>query len=108
MTANDFTVTQEQSADGMVLVLHGELDMTSAPTVEAAVEEVANAGATSIGFDLASVGFIDSSGLRSLLRARERFGDRNNSVTLRSPQRSTCRLLEIAGVVDHFTIDTKD
>ena len=82
--------------------------MTTAPVVEAAVQEVADEGATGVTFDLESVGFIDSSGLRSLLQARERFGERNDSITLRSPQRATRRLLEVAGVLDHFTIDTKD
>ncbi|HBX08727.1 MAG TPA: anti-sigma factor antagonist [Candidatus Microthrix parvicella] len=108
MAGNEFTVVQERSGGDVVLVLDGEMDMTSAPVVEAAVDEVAQNGADSLSFDLSSVGFIDSSGLRSLLLARQRFGDRNDSVTLRSPQHSTVRLLEVAGVLDHFTIEPKD
>jgi anti-anti-sigma factor len=84
MAGNEFTVVQERSGGDVVLVLDGEMDMTSAPVVEAAVDEVAQNGADSLSFDLSSVGFIDSSGLRSLLLARQRFGDRNDSVTLRS------------------------
>lgn len=104
MTGNNFTVAEERTKDGIVLVLDGELDMTSAPMVEAAVDAVAEDGAEGLSFDLEAVGFIDSSGLRSLLQARQRFGDRSDSVTLVSPQRSALRLLEVAGVMDHFTI----
>jgi anti-anti-sigma regulatory factor len=94
MAGNEFTVVQERSGGDVVLVLDGEMDMTSAPVVEAAVDEVAQNGADSLSFDLSSVGFIDSSGcLRSLLLA---------------PQHSTVRLLEVAGVLDHFTIEPKD
>ncbi|MBK7164198.1 MAG: STAS domain-containing protein [Candidatus Microthrix sp.] len=108
MTGNEFTVAHERSEDGIVLVLRGELDMTTAPLVEAAVDEAANDGADGLSFDLESVGFIDSSGLRSLLQARQRFGDRNDSVTLVSPQRAALRLLEVAGVLDHFAIERLD
>jgi hypothetical protein len=45
MTGNEFTVAHERSEDGIVLVLRGELDMTTAPLVEAAVDEAANDGA---------------------------------------------------------------
>ena len=82
--------------------------MTTAPLVEAAVDEAANDGADALSFDLESVGFIDSSVLRSLLQARQRFGDRNDSVTLVSPQRAALRLLEVAGVLDHFAIERLD
>ena len=56
------------------------------------------------GIDLEQISFIDSSGLRSLIRARQALGDGADSVKLRNPQPSTMRLLEITGLQDQFRL----
>ena len=54
--------------------------------------------------DIGGLTFIDSSGLRSLIRARKRLGDQPNAVVLRDPQAGTLRLLEITGLTEQFSV----
>jgi anti-anti-sigma factor len=85
------------------LLLSGELDASSAPRVDEAVDLLVSDGARNLVIDLAEVTFIDSSGLRSLIRARKNLGE-DDAVQLRSPQVGTIRLLEITGLTDQFPI----
>jgi anti-sigma B factor antagonist len=68
--AETFRVTAEAPDDsGRVrLVVVGELDLASAPLLEAALEEQ-NAAQVSVLLDLAGVTFMDSSGLKVLVKA---------------------------------------
>jgi anti-sigma B factor antagonist len=89
--------------DGVVvLVVRGELDVYSAPALDAAVDEVVQDGARSLVIDLGDVGFIDSSGLRSMIRARKQAGSSSDAVRIRNPQPATVRLLDITGLTEHF------
>jgi anti-sigma B factor antagonist len=89
--------------DGVpVLVVRGELDAYSAPTLDAAVEKALGQGAVRLVLDLGEVGFIDSSGLRSMIRARKQVGDEPEALRIRNPQPTTVRLLDITGLTDHF------
>ncbi|HET9600200.1 MAG TPA: STAS domain-containing protein, partial [Acidimicrobiales bacterium] len=61
-------VVEVTAEDGVpVLVIRGELDAYSAPTLDAAVTKVLDGGAARLVLDLSDVGFIDSSGLRSMI-----------------------------------------
>ena len=92
-----------QVDDGVpVLVVRGELDVYSAPALDAAVDQALQDGARSLVLDLGQVGFIDSSGLRSIIRARKEAGDGPEAVRIRNPQPATVRLLDITGLTDHF------
>jgi anti-sigma B factor antagonist len=43
--------------------LHGEVDITAAPTLREALHALVNVGATEISLDLSAVTFLDSSGV---------------------------------------------
>lgn len=94
-----------QALDGTTgtLLLSGELDASSAPQVDEAVDALIADGAAELLIDLGEVSFIDSSGLRSLIRARKSMGNAD-VVRLRNPQVGTVRLLEITGLTDQFPI----
>ncbi len=55
--------------------------------------------------DLAEVGFIDSSGLRSLLQARDACAARGLRFSLIVTDGPVSRLLDLAGVRDWFTYE---
>lgn len=92
-----FTVERRRPAgkDTDVLVLNGELDRDTAAPLRAALEECA--GERRIVVDCSGLGFCDSSGLNTLLRARLRIleaGGRLDLVGLRPP---VDRTFEITG-----------
>ena len=110
MTAEDdasFTIeVVHEEVDGQPVAelrLHGELDTFASARFDETLEEIVTAGAKSIVIDIEAVSFIDSSGLRSLVRARQRF-PAADAFALRNPQPVAVRLLEITGLHDHFPI----
>jgi anti-sigma B factor antagonist len=103
-TPEELTVEVETDGNLPVLIVRGELDAYSAPTLDASVEELIAGGSRRLVIDLEGVGFIDSSGLRSLIRARKQLGDDASALQLRRPQPATVRLLEITGLTEHFQV----
>ena len=55
--------------------------------------------------DLTDTSFLDSSGLRALIGARQLFGSDGGTVRLAHPNESVVRLLDITGLSDYFSID---
>jgi anti-anti-sigma factor len=90
-------------SDG-VISLSGDLDAHTAPQLDAAINELLRSGSDRIVLEMADVGFVDSSGLRSMIRARSE-GDGTRDVVIKSPSAATMRLLEITGMTEHFVIE---
>lgn len=90
------TITED---DG-VIHLHGEID---ASTVSTLTEHLA-ATEGDVVIDLSGVGFIDSSGLRALIGAKQKIDERGSSLQLRSPSPAVSRLFELSSVDTYFTI----
>jgi anti-sigma B factor antagonist len=92
-----------------VLALEGELDMASADRLQQAIDDEALRAETSVVLDLEELQFIDSTGLRVILRALEHCRGRGQefAITRGSPQ--VQRLLSITGVATHLpTISSPD
>ena len=100
----DLGVDVSSEGDVTVLTVRGELDAYSAPMLDEAFDRVLADGARRLVVDLASVGFIDSSGLRSMIRARKQVGDEPEALRIRNPQPATVRLLDITGLTEHFPL----
>src|ERR1044072_4319424 len=62
-----FPVATRRDGDGVILVLWGELDLAGERVLEEALESARSAGGT-LTVDLSELHFIDSSGLRVLVR----------------------------------------
>lgn len=89
---------------GDVILLRGELDAHTAPQLDEVIVDIVSGGAEQLVLDMGGVEFVDSSGLRSLIRARTE-GDAERVVVIRDPSAATLRLLEITGMTEHFTIE---
>jgi len=91
----------ESGATRRRLMLRGELDMAGAPELEAAIERACDDGVSEIEIDLRELDFIDSSGLRAILLAREMCAQAGRGFFLVPAMRSSPRMLfETAGLVD--------
>jgi len=83
-----------QSVNGhRVVHLAGELDLATAPVLEAALHDV---DGHHVVFDCAELQFIDSSGVALVAQAQRKGG-----ATIRKPQPSVRRVLEVMGM-DHL------
>jgi anti-sigma B factor antagonist len=94
-----FATATDQIGDVLVVSLSGELDMAAAPEVENAIERAQ--GGSPIIVDLRDLTFIDSTGIRVLLRVYDAGKDGHSSVSFIPGPSSVQRVLEIAGV-DRF------
>lgn len=91
----------EQRDDGTAVVrVTGDVDMAVEEALHTAVLDCAEAASRSGGtvdIDLDGVEFMDSAGLRSLMRLHIEHGD---VITIRRVSSPVARLFEIAGVAD--------
>jgi anti-sigma B factor antagonist len=92
--------------DGSAAVVHiiGELDLATAPTLRETLARLYQDGTTSVVLDLTDLDFVDSTGLSEFVVALKRCRERGGDVVLRSPSRSTARVLTISGLDRVFTI----
>jgi anti-anti-sigma factor len=90
-------VDAQQVGDRLVLHLEGEIDIATAPRLEAALNEATKSGAEEVWVDLVGVRFIDSTGISLLLRAAlELSGPRRLAVIC--PDGPARRALELCGI----------
>jgi anti-anti-sigma factor len=88
------------------VALSGELDMASAPLLEAALHELCETPEGEVVLDMRRVEFIDSSGLNAILRGQrlcESSGCRYSLTPLQWPAQAA---LEASGVIGRLPIDT--
>ena len=88
----------------VVVCLRGELDLAHAPLLHAAIERVELDAARAIVLDLEELRFMDSTGLRAILWARERAQQRGQEFAVTPGSQQVRRLLAITRVGDHLRI----
>lgn len=89
-----------------IIRLGGDLDPATAPLLEQAVQQaVDTAGVDRVVLDLGGLAFIDSSGLRVFVTARQALSERGATLLLRNPSANTKRLLDITGLGEIISVD---
>lgn len=104
MTDGRLTIDAQPAGGGTLLVLEGEVDPHTTEQLDEAVD-AALASAGDLVLELSGVTFIDSAGLRSLIRAQRQVDEAGGSLVLRAPRPSTRRVLEITGLTDELTVE---
>jgi len=85
------------------LRLAGEVDLSSAPMLDAALRGICAAATTEVLLiDLERVTFMDSTGLRALLVAKELCANSGIELRLLPGTAQVQRLFEVAGMTDQF------
>jgi anti-anti-sigma factor len=80
------------------VAVRGEVEIAIAPELTAALDEAIRTTSGPFVIDLASVGFLDSSGINCLMRARALLGRDDRTLALICPPGSTRRVLALVGV----------
>ncbi len=87
----------ESAPDAVVLRVSGELDMASAPKLERELDAVESIRPELVTMDLRELAFIDSTGLRLLLRAAERAREEKRRFVVVRGSTAVDRIFEITG-----------
>jgi anti-sigma B factor antagonist len=93
-----------QERDRVVLSLHGELDLASAPLLQREIESPEIEAAAMVVLDLEALKFIDSTGLRIILSAHDRSREGGQEFAVTPGSQQVQRLLTITRVDEHLRI----
>lgn len=101
-----FTVAHAQRADGAVcLQLAGELDMSTAPELNAVIDRLFAEGHSRILIDLAGLTFCDSTGIAVFVRGDNAAAALGGWLRLVGATGRVERVLRVTGLADVFRYD---
>jgi anti-sigma B factor antagonist len=100
-----FTVRTAAAPPWIVTSLHGELDIATAPVLEAEVAKlIAEAERPRLALDLSSLDFCDSSGLSVFVATLGKIRRADGELVLLAPSRFLTGVLERTGLTKLFTV----
>ncbi len=100
--ARAFELQQVVGGNRHTLVMTGELDLASAPTLAAAVAHIRMDRSTQVVLDLRKLSFIDSTGIRAVLVTRELCAERGCEFSLVPGPPRVRRVFEVCGLLDRL------
>lgn len=101
------TASVAAGESGPVIVLAGEVDLTSVAQLSALLAAQLSGGVRQLTIDVSELRFADSASIRALMLAARALKERGGSLVLLRPQQSMTRLLALTGAEQMFTIRTK-
>src|SRR5215218_554848 len=105
-TGTEFEVSIVEHAEGYsVISVRGEMDLHTAPRFQYAIDRAPeDDDIDAVVFDMAGVGFMDSTALSSLMRSKDYLEERVISLRLAAPSHAVERIFSVTGFQDYFEI----
>ena len=97
------TIEKNLNGTELTVVLVGRLDTTTAPQLEAALNQSIN-GVDSLVFDFAALDYLSSAGLRILLSA-QKVMNKQGSMVIKNVNNTINEIFEVTGFVDILTLE---
>jgi anti-sigma B factor antagonist len=97
-------ITEERRESAVVLHLHGELDLRTAPGLRVQLADLVRRCDADVVLDLDGVGFIDSTGLAAMLNALRRLTRAGRRLMLVCPDGAVLRILRLTRLDSTFTV----
>lgn len=101
----EFRVERIEQAEGVRLVLSGELDLAGIDQLLCAGENVPDGGTLTL--DLSGLSFMDSSGLKVFMNLDRRSRREGWSLAIENPRDQVLRLLQLCGFEQRLPITPK-
>ena len=99
-----FDLQTSEEAYGSRTALSGDIDLSTVEDVESGLRSAIDGGSGAIVLDLRQVSFLDSSGLRLILRLHKDLGEAGRRLVLVQGPRRVARVFELTGAEDQFEI----
>lgn len=97
------TINKTLDGDKLTIALEGRLDTTTSPQLEGELRSAVN-GVSELVFDLDSLDYISSAGLRVLLSA-QKVMNRQGSMVIRNVKPEIMEIFDVTGFVDILNIE---
>lgn len=94
----DLSIATTNDDASWQIVVTGEVDVSNAGELRAAVDRAFEASASSVELDLAQVSYIDSTGIGVLVGASHRAQETGTKLVVARPQANVRRVLGLLGV----------
>ena len=104
--AVELNVSSRSHGDHVVVTAAGEIDLYTAPKLQADLAAVIDgaAPATRVVVDMSGVEFCDSTGMNALLGALRQVRGRGGELELATPRPAIMKILQVTGLDSVFTI----
>lgn len=96
-------ISKQQNGTSLTLALEGRLDTTTAPQLEAELNQSLD-GVQALTLDFAALDYISSAGLRVLLSAQKRM-NKQGEMKLTNVNETVMEIFEVTGFSDILTIE---
>nr|AUN36985.1 anti-sigma F factor antagonist SpoIIAA-2 [uncultured bacterium] len=100
-------ISVNEGGSGTVITAKGEVDLGSAPQLRDAILKAVKSAKTGLAIDLSSVGYMDSSGVATLVEGLKACREPNIPFSIVSPSQSVRKVLELSRLDSVFTIKEK-
>jgi anti-sigma B factor antagonist len=100
----ELNVSTASQGGHAVVTATGELDLYTAPRLQAALAGLLREQATRIVVDMSGVEFCDSTGMNVLLSAMKRLKEQGGALELAAPRPAVQRILQVTGLDTVFTV----
>ena len=97
------SIDKQAGGKNLIMALEGRLDTTTAPVLEKEVKESLE-GVENLSFDLKSLEYISSAGLRVLLSA-QKIMSKQGSMTIKNASDEVLEIFDVTGFSDILTIE---
>lgn len=97
------TINKKQNGTDLELALGGRLDTSTAPELEASLNQSLD-GVTQLTINLADIVYISSAGLRVLLSAQKRM-NKQGEMKVTNVSEAVMEIFEVTGFADILTIE---
>ncbi len=105
MTDPRLSVDVREEGTTTFLAASGEIDAHTSTTLDAAVDQALATDAEELVIDLGQVPFMDSMGIRVLVRAQRAIDERGGSMRIVEVSPAVARALDYAGLTEHLTVE---
>ena len=101
------SLTVEHDGGAALVIVAGDLEFGTAARLHTTLIDLAQQGCDPLTVDLSQLEFIDSTGLSLLVQAKQRIESQGHEFVLRNPTERVQRVLEISGLTELFTIESR-
>jgi anti-sigma B factor antagonist len=103
-SGSGFQLDVNPDRERVIVVPTGEIDLATAPRMEASIEELLNSGFRQVVVDLRRVEFMDSQGIRALMNAHHHAVEQEAMLSLILGHGVARNVLELCGVLPHLHV----
>jgi len=100
----ELKVTTRSQGDHTVISVAGEIDLYTAPKLQAELMTALTGSPARLIVDMSRVDFCDSTGINVLLAAHRQARERGGELQLAGPGSATRKVLQVTGLESVFTV----